>query len=391
VIVLGREILKGFLPKSDLSSYGGRQGCYGLQVTARLPSSILAASASMHAVPRIGELLVRAGLVPRARLDEALARQAGANRRLGELLVEMGLLDRVELDEVLAIQDDLRAGRGEELRGLLASRLGDILLNSAAVTQAQLDRAVAEQERTGELLGEILVRQGAITPAQRQGALSLQGQVANRLHGRARLGRMLVEAGVIDETTLEEAIQRQRASGKRLGETLVESGAITPDVLSGFLARQKRLRAIAFAAAALGISTPPAAHADTHRVNVQAVVLRHASISAIRAPRQITVTNADIARGYVELEQPVEVVIRTNNPTGVMLGFNLNSAQVRAAHFVGEDLQLSVATGAAVVLVPKAEAGLRSQTLHLRTRLELAPGAQPGVIAWPVALFIAPS
>jgi hypothetical protein len=344
----------------------------------------------MLAVPRIGELLVRAGLVPRAGLDEALARQAGANRRLGELLVEMALVDQVELDEVLAIQDELRAGRGKELLGLLASRLGNILLNSAAVTQAQLDRAVEEQERTGDLLGEILIRQGAITPAQRQGALSLQEKVVNRLHGRTRLGRMLVEAGVIDEATLEDAIQRQRASGKRLGEALVESGAITPDVLSGFLARQKRLRAIAFAAAALGVSSPPAALAETHRIDVQAVVLRHASISAFRTPQQITVTAADIARGYVALAQPVEIEIRTNNPAGVMLGFNLNSTQVRAVHFDGQDLQLSVATGAAVVLVPKAGVGLRSQTLHLRTRLDLAPGAQPGVIAWPVALLIAP-
>lgn len=345
----------------------------------------------MSAVPRIGELLVRAGLVPRPRLDEALARQAGANRRLGELLVEMGLLDRAELDEVLAIQDDLRAGRGEELRGLLASRLGDILLNSAAVTQAQLDRAVAEQARTGELLGEILVRQGAITPAQRQGALNLQGKVANRLHGRSRLGRMLVDAGVINEATLDDAIRRQRASGKRLGETLVESGAITPDVLSGFLARQKRLRAIAFAAAALGLSTPSAALADAHRIEVQATVMRHASIGAVRAPREVTVTAQDVARGYVELAQPVEVEIRTNNPGGVMLGFNLNSPLVSGARFDGQDLQLSVAAGAAVVLVPKVGVGLRSQTLRMRTRLMLAPGAKPGVIAWPVALFIAPS
>jgi hypothetical protein len=360
-------------------------------VTARLPSPIVDTSASTRAVPRIGELLLRAGLVPRARLEEALARQAGANRRLGELLVEMGLIEQSELDEVLFLQEELRAGRGDALQGLLASRLGDILFNSGAVTRAQLDRALVEQECSGELLGDVLIRYGAITPAQRQGALSLQGRLADRLHGRSRLGRMLVEAGVIDEATLEDAIRRQRASGKRLGETLVESGAITPDVLSGFLARQKRLRAIAFAAAALGASAPPAALAGTHSIEVRATVVRHASIGAFRAPRSITVTADDVARGYVELAQPVEVEIRTNNPGGVLLGFNLNSPQVNGARFEGQDLQLSVAAGAAVVLVPKAGAGLATQTLRLRTRLMLAPGAKPGVIAWPVALFIAPS
>jgi hypothetical protein len=345
----------------------------------------------MLAVPRLGELLVRAGLVASAKLDEALARQAGANRKIGELLVEMGLLDRIELDAVLAIQDDLRQGRGEELLALLSSRLGNILLNSAAVSAAQLERALTEQERTGDLLGEILIRQGAITPEQRQGALRLQGEVVERLHGRSRLGRMLVDAGVIDEATLEKAIRRQRLSGKRLGETLVESGAISPETLSGFLARQKRLRAVAFAAATLSAGVAPAARADTHRIDVQAVVLRHASISGLRAPEQVTLSAADVARGYVDLEQPVEVEIRTNSPNGVMLGFNLNSPLVRAAHFEGEDVQLGVNTGATVVLVPKIGVGLRKQTLQLRTRLMLAPGAQPGVIAWPIAVFIAPS
>ena len=138
-------------------------------------------------------------------------------------------------------------------------------------------------------------------------------------------------------------------------------------------------------------ASPPAALADTHSIRVQATVMRHASIRAFRAPLQVSVTAADVARGYVEPAQPVEVEIRTNNPGGVMLGFNVNSPQVSGARFEGEDLQLSVAAGAAVVLVPKTGVGLRSQTLRLRTRLMLAPGAKPGVIAWPVALFIAPS
>ena len=45
-------------------------------------------------VPLLGELLVRAGIVASARLDEALERQLGTNRKIGELLVEMGLLHK---------------------------------------------------------------------------------------------------------------------------------------------------------------------------------------------------------------------------------------------------------------------------------------------------------
>jgi hypothetical protein len=148
---------------------------------------------------------------------------------------------------------------------------------------------------------------------------------------------------------------------------------------------------IAFAAAALALSAPPAARADSHRIEVRAVVARVASVSALRTPAQVVVTADDVARGYVEIAQPVEVGIRTNDPSGVVLGFELGSPLVRAVHFDGEDLRLSVAAGAAAVRVPTAGAGLRSRTLRLRTRLELAPGARPGVIAWPVAVFVAPS
>ena len=201
-------------------------------------------------VPRLGELLVRAGLVATARIDEALARQIGTNRRVGELLVEMGLLQEVELAATLSIQDDLREGRVETAQ-MVAVRLGTILLNAAAVSAAQLERALAEQARSGGLLGEVLVRQGVITPEQRQGALRIQGGLAGRLHGRFLLGRLLVDADVISELALEQAILSQRITGKRLGETLVEAGKISAATLAEFLERQRRLRAALLAGASL--------------------------------------------------------------------------------------------------------------------------------------------
>src|SRR5258705_13511231 len=41
--------------------------------------------------------------------------------------------------------------------------LGSILLERGLVTQAQLEAAVAEQARTGQVLGRVLVSHGAIT------------------------------------------------------------------------------------------------------------------------------------------------------------------------------------------------------------------------------------
>lgn len=205
---------------------------------------------------RLGELLARAGLVPRARLDSVLARQVAHNGKLGALLLELGLIDEAELYAVLALQSSLHQAAAEDVILFLRARLGDILLAAAAINDQQLLRALLQQEHTGEPLGEILVRQGAISLAVREGALGFQRTLSSPLRDRLRLGRMLLEAGIVDPTTLEAAIRRQRGARVKLGDALLEMGAITQEVLEAFLKRQRRL----LAALAAGMALQADAH-----------------------------------------------------------------------------------------------------------------------------------
>ena len=76
-------------------------------------------SGSSEPVPgRLGEVLVRSGVLERAQLDPALARAAGQGRRLGPVLVEQGLATRDQVEEALRLQvcsvlfDALSWGRG---------------------------------------------------------------------------------------------------------------------------------------------------------------------------------------------------------------------------------------------------------------------------------------
>lgn len=55
---------------------------------------------------------------------------------------------------------------------------------------------------------------------------------------KKQLGTILVEAGIITNTTLERALERQKGSGKRLGIVLEEMGVITELELVDALARQ---------------------------------------------------------------------------------------------------------------------------------------------------------
>jgi type IV pilus assembly protein PilB len=200
---------------------------------------------------RLGELLVRAGLLARERLAAALERQAKHNGKLGALLVELGHIDEAELYGVLALQSGLQQARAEDVVLFLRARLGDILLGAAAITEHQLLRALLQQEQTGEPLGEILLRQGAVSMAVREGALGFQRTLSSPLRERLRLGRLLLEAGVVDATTLEAAIRRQRGERVELGDALLEMGAITQEVLETYLRRQRRLLAALAAGMAL--------------------------------------------------------------------------------------------------------------------------------------------
>lgn len=55
---------------------------------------------------------------------------------------------------------------------------------------------------------------------------------------KKQLGTLLVETGVITNTTLQRALERQKGSGKRLGVVLEDMGVITEDELVDCLARQ---------------------------------------------------------------------------------------------------------------------------------------------------------
>lgn len=55
---------------------------------------------------------------------------------------------------------------------------------------------------------------------------------------RRRLGDILVEAGLISEEAVAQAIARQKETGHRLGQTLVELGMVTPEQIAAALSAQ---------------------------------------------------------------------------------------------------------------------------------------------------------
>lgn len=224
---------------------------------------------------KIGQILLDGGFVSRAALEGALAEQRRTNELLGQVLVRMQVLDPREIQAVLSIQQQLATPeQAVHLAAGVRQTLGALLLQAGRLDQAQLDRALAEQRRTGEKLGAVLVRLGLLSASQLERALiAQQQQGAGGEASPIRLGELLVAAGTITRAQLDLALRKKRESGKKLGEVLVEEGfAQLRQIAACLKLQQKLMTAVAVAALSLGEAATHPARAEEGWVSVPVAV-----------------------------------------------------------------------------------------------------------------------
>jgi hypothetical protein len=111
--------------------------------------------------------------------------------------------------------------------------LGELLLREGLVTEAQLAAALRAQEMSpdGTPVGQLLVEQGALSPAALEGVLK-------RYHKKYRLGDILVETNAITETQLQLAVDHHRRTGLRLGDALLQLAFVNEETLKHALCTQ---------------------------------------------------------------------------------------------------------------------------------------------------------
>ena len=165
--------------------------------------------------------------------------------------------------EALAIPpaDSTRLGVSVPLRTRL---LGELLVREGLVTESQLAAALREQERgpDGTPIGQLLVEQGALSPAELE-------TVLKRYHKKYRLGDILVETNAISETQLQLAVDHHRRTGLRLGDALLQLGFVNEETLKQALCTQLDVAYVdldrCFVDPALATAIPKA-FAQQHRI-----------------------------------------------------------------------------------------------------------------------------
>ncbi|MDE2400065.1 MAG: Flp pilus assembly complex ATPase component TadA [Burkholderiales bacterium] len=117
----------------------------------------------------------------------------------------------------------------------VGARIGEVLVDTHAVTAEQVEQAVAVQSQMrSQKLGDILLTQKVVTPEQLMAAIDQQSKMP-----MVRIGEALLALGMITEVQLEDALELQkRDRSVPLGELLVNLGLVSHEDLQIALARK---------------------------------------------------------------------------------------------------------------------------------------------------------
>jgi hypothetical protein len=129
-----------------------------------------------------------------------------------------------------------------------------------------------------------------------------------------------------------------------------------------------------------------------HSVNVTvtARVLECASLNLIFQVPELIVTSADILRGVVVVSAATRIQVKTNNPAGYLLAFEVIGASqliFASATVLANGREVQLSSGGGWIPQPYRRGG---EALDLSYRFVLAKNARPGAYAWPFSLSVLP-
>jgi hypothetical protein len=204
-----------------------------------------------------------------------------------------------------------------------------------------------------------------------------------------RLGEILVAQGKITPQQLAIALDRQRTSGRRLGEELIKAGFVQRAVVSRALRMQRR---IVFGAFTTLAATSIAPHVDAaalrSQIAVTAYVPAQTVAQLVTQPGEITITAADITRGYVDVPEASQWRVTSNNPVGYVVDFFSRLPIFRSVRVSSSDGSADLGPDGGAII--KRGCRGRDMPLHLSFRFNLSAQVQPGTYPWPLALNVRP-
>src|SRR5271155_1372168 len=123
-------------------------------------------------------------------------------------------------------------------------------------------------------------------------------------------------------------------------------------------------------------------------LSVTATVRAVANIDLQSTPAALEISATDVRRGYIDVPQPTQLVVRSNSQEGFALDV-LTVAPIFSALRI-QGLESNTELGADGGSVVQRWQRPQAINLSLRFRFSLAPGVTPGVYPWPVRITVRP-
>jgi hypothetical protein len=189
----------------------------------------------------------------------------------------------------------------------------------------------------------------------------------------------------------EDPVETVREPKKKLGgEVPVDNGLVDTKVLAWNIRLQEMLAKAALIAALSFATMPAAAVAEAGSVSmtahVSAVVLARADLHMIKQPIELVLTDADVRRGYVEIDAASMFELKCNSRAGCLLSFATHGLPFRETSINVMGRTVVLGPGGALVTLPV----IGRATVSLSYRFVLSEGTQPGTYEWPFSLSVSP-
>jgi hypothetical protein len=122
--------------------------------------------------------------------------------------------------------------------------------------------------------------------------------------------------------------------------------------------------------------------------NVSATVNAVARLQVQSAPTEILVSEEDLRRGYIEVVQPTDLLIRSNSANGYALDLTTLTPMLSSVVVRGLKSEQSL-TGEGGTIVQRWQTP-QTVALSLQFKLVLAPGLAAGRYPWPMHIDVRP-
>jgi type IV pilus assembly protein PilB len=208
----------------------------------------------------VAEALKAAKLLTQRQLDRAVREVKQAGGSLGELLkAEIGddklrrALDKeVPFGGVRQKLGGILVGAGwftpDDLQRLAAPPsdesdrvLGNMLVREGVISQRQLEQAQQVQTTTGHTLWRALLNMGVVAPKAIGDVMRGEASMPLAAAAEERLGRLMVDKGMVTESEMAAALQAKRGTDKSIADVLLEKGLVNEIQIALALAEQHKI------------------------------------------------------------------------------------------------------------------------------------------------------